>query len=136
MAINLTSLCSLQKKNLNVSFDFDQKTFLIAVFTNDEFPHLNNLLNIPCKEGIAISGYSYDCVSDCYVKECIGYCNLGFVNAVSYIQIHSSWKIRVPLSNDICLKLLSKHQKKLLKDFIKVNCFQNLNVEFLQVVDD
>ena len=34
------------------------------------------------------------------------------------------------------MKLMDKTQKKLLKDFIKINDYDNLSVEFLQMVGD
>lgn len=136
MSINLKSLCNIQRKNLDVTFDFDQKTHLIAVFTDKQNSHLNNLVHIPCKEGLPISGYSYDCVSDCYIKECINYYFLGIIEGVAYLQVHNSCEFRIPLTFDVCMKLMSKSQKKLLKDFIKVNQYENLELEFLQIVED
>lgn len=136
MATNLNSLCNLQKKELNVSLDVSQRTYLVAVFIDNVNPCKNRLLNIPCEKGIAISGYSYDCTSDFYVKECFDYYRLGSVQGAAFLHIHNSWEVRIPLSSKLCMKLMDKTQKKLLKDFIKINDYDNLSVEFLQMVGD
>ena len=135
MGINLNSLCKIQKKNLGISFDFNYQTNIIAVFVDHENSHLNNLLSIPCKDGIPISGYSYDCASDCYIKECINYFDLGSVQGCSLLRIHDTWDIKIPLCHDVCLKLLSRTQKKLLNDFIKLNSYEKLSLEFIQLIE-
>lgn len=136
MSSNLKALCNLQKKDLNVSFDFSQKTNITAVFIDTENIFANNLMNIPCKEGIAISGYAYDCVNDCYIKECINYFNIGTVQGASFLRCGNFWETRIPLSQKLCMKLLNKTQKKLLQDFIKINCYEKLSLEFLQMIED
>ena len=136
MATNLNSLCKLQKKELNISLDVSQTTYLVAVFIDNINPCKNKLLNIPCEKGIAISGYLYDCASDFYVKECVDYYRLGSIQGVACLHIHNSWEIKIPLSSKICMKLMDRTQKKLLKDFININDYDNLSVEFLQMVGD
>lgn len=133
MKNNIKSLLSAQKKSLDISLDSTQKTNLVAVFIDKNYKN-NNLVHIPCHQGSAISGYPYDCTSDCYLCECVNYINVGFVEFVCYIRIHSTYYIKVPMSKNLCMKILNNDQKSLLKRFIKKNGYQNLDMEFLQTV--
>lgn len=133
MNFDIKSLLSTQKKSLDLSLDISQKTHLAVVFI-DKNPKNNNLMHIPCVQGSAISGYPYDCTSDCYLCECVNFINIGYIEFSCYLRVHSTYNIKIPICKNLCMKLLSDDQKKDIKYFIKKNGYQNLDIEFLQTV--
>ncbi len=135
MKPDLKSLLLIQKKSLQVVIDSNKKTNIVAVFIDSEFKS-NLLMNIPCFQGLAISGYPYDCTSDCYIKECVNYIDLGFLDFSCLLSVHNSFEIRIPICKTLCLKSMSKDQVKMMKTFIKKNGYQELEVEFLQTISD
>jgi hypothetical protein len=133
MSLNIKTLLSSQKKSINLSLDCTKKTYLVAVFT-DENQKNNNLMHIPCYQGTAISGYPYDCTSDSYLRECVDFISIGYIGYSCYLKLHENYVIRVPICKQLCFKLMNEEQKNAIKSFVKKKGYKNLEVEFLQTV--
>lgn len=132
MEINLKSITAMQRNGLNVCFDLNQRTHVVAVLF-DPHNQKNKLVSIPCL-GFNVSGYAYDFTTDSYVVECIDWLALGFIEAACRIRINQSYDVKIPISNDCCERLLSKTQKRELRSFVKNGGYDGLRVEFLQTV--
>ena len=118
MSLNIKTLLSSQKKSINLSLDCTKKTYLVAVFT-DENQKNNNLMHIPCYQGTAISGYPYDCTSDSYLRECVDFISIGYIGYSCYLKLHENYVIRVPICKQLCFKLMNEEQKNAIKSFVK-----------------
>lgn len=111
----------------------DELTYLVVLAHHMD--NSNNLLHrISCKKGVPIKGYVYDSHNDAYHVECCDYMHLGYI-PVSLFLRQGSWKIRVPVPEDIVLMNLNESQKLDLENF-KLS-FKNtlFKLEFLQVID-
>lgn len=93
-------------------------TYVIAVAICKD--GTKNFINrISCKKGVPIEGYVYDAQSDCYFVECSDYLHVGVIpiSCVVNSKCGSSWKINVPLPENVIKKHLTELQKKDLKNF-------------------
>lgn len=134
MEKKIASAASKQRKSLNIEMRSDMETMLIAVLVDASNPQNNSLRKIPCEDGIAISGYVYDCVTDCYVLSCHDYRFIGLLPAHCVLKVSENHEIRVPLTREVCAKLMDKAQKRELSRFLAEHSVGDFRLEFLQVV--
>lgn len=134
MEKKIASAAVKQRKSLNIEMRSDMETMLIAVLVDASNPQNNTLKKIPCEDGIAISGYVYDCVTDSYVLSCRDYRFIGLIPAYCVLKVSDNHEMKVPLTREVCAKLMDKAQKRELSRFLSEHAEGDLRLEFLQVV--
>lgn len=128
------SAAAKQRKSLGIEMRSDMDTMLMAVLVDDSNPQNNVLRKIPCEDGIAISGYVYDCATDSYIMSCRDYRFIGILPGYCSIRVSPTYDVKVPFTREVCLKLMDRSQKRELERFVSVYPDENLRLEFLQMV--
>lgn len=120
--------------HLEVAFS-SERSFVIVVAVHKD--SARNFVNrISCKQGIPIGGFTYDAQNDNYHIECADYLYLGYVPASFMTKVkHSSWSVRVPMSESVLKKYLSALQKKELRNFKNHFKAEEYNLQYLQMID-
>jgi len=119
-------------KSLIIERD-SQQTYLIALAHHKD-PSNNLLHRISCRKGVPIKGYVYDTQNDCYHIECCDYMPLGYISLSFYLR-QNSWKIRLPIPEDLVINSLTESQKIDLEKFKSSFKNNEFTLEFLQVID-
>lgn len=126
-------------KELKDSIEFqvgEDSTYLIVLAIHKENSR-NTIHKVSCKKGIPIGGYVYDGVNETYHVECADYFHLGFIPASYSLRLKgvSSWKIKVPVPENIIKRCLSSFQKKELRHFRTQFRADEYDIQFIQMID-
>lgn len=114
----------------------DESTYIIVTAVNKESSK-NYIHRISCIKGSPIGGYCYDVQSDSYHIDCADYLHLGSI-PVSYMassKEFDSWKIRIPMPENVIKKYLTPLQKKELKIFKTAFKSPDFDIKFIQMID-
>ena len=101
-----------------IFYDDDLETHMIIVARNKIKE--NPIMKISCKNGIPVSGYTYDNQSDTYHICGSDYLHLGKVPmALKLFNLKSRWQTRIPIPDEFVVDYFSEMQKAEMINFKK-----------------
>ncbi len=117
-----------------IFYDHDLETHIIIVARNKTKE--NPILKISCKNGIPVSGYTYDNQSDTYYINGADYLHLGKVPiALKLFNLKSRWQTRVPIPDEFVVDYFSEMQKSEMMNFKKKFPEANYEHFFIQMIN-
>lgn len=114
--------------------DTDLETHIIIVARNKSKE--NPILKISCKNGIPVSGYTYDNQTDTYHISGADFLHLGKIPlALKLFNLKSRWQIRIPIPDEFVTEHFSEMQLAETNNFKKKFPESDYEHFFIQMIN-
>lgn len=122
-----------QKDHFDIITTPDRTYLIVAAIHNN--PIKNNINRISCRNGVPISGYTFDAKDEAYCYECNSYLNLGYIPASFIAKIKDTgWQVRIPMCESVLKRFMTSLQKRELKNFKAHFKPDEYRIEFIQLL--